>query len=154
MIFYKKYFTIIVTYLFLADYVKICKRNSELDQCIIESANSIKTHMVHGIKEMGIGSLEPFEVKRAKYERPSLSIDYFDIVVYNLLSYKVTAAHVDVDNVVFTLTVELPLMNHVGKYKTRGDLGVFKLDGDGAYVGNFSKYYNNIFLYTTHKMFQ
>ncbi|XP_033333427.2 uncharacterized protein LOC117224537 [Megalopta genalis] len=78
-------------------YIHVCGlRNPNLDQCIIDSVNSIADTIRVGDPELGIPSAEPFLMDRVNLaDLPNFKAYGTNIKIYGLPTYHINSLHVD-----------------------------------------------------------
>lgn len=86
-------FQFIFFWIFLANYIPICKRSSPaFNMCIKMATVIVQPYISQGIKELNIPAIEPLEIPMVKLEQGTPAVNYkatlTNIRIYGLSKYK------------------------------------------------------------------
>lgn len=93
--------------LLAASYIHVCGRlDPNIDQCIINSVNSLKEELCNGIPELKVPPIEPLIIdKIAMTETNNNKIYLKDLVVNGLCDFDITSFHLDLEKNSFDIDI-------------------------------------------------
>ncbi|KAJ8953216.1 hypothetical protein NQ314_007381 [Rhamnusium bicolor] len=135
----------ILIYIFLADYIHICKRNDvHVAKCIRESIEIIRPKLKNGITELGVPGLEPLRIDEIEIFRGDDSSNFKAVLknvdVSGASEFKITKLKLDVDKNTYRIGVRFPGLDLTGDYDINARVLVAPIKGSGKFYANVSKY--------------
>ncbi|PSN50094.1 hypothetical protein C0J52_04719, partial [Blattella germanica] len=123
-----------------ADYIHVCKRNDpDLDNCIINSVESLRPRLLNGMPELGVPALEPLRLpvfyvaKGAGIEAVGKDIDVGGPGNFKIKKLK---CNFDDDKLEVKIGVDLPFLTFDGQYEISGRILLLPIKGKGPVHAN------------------
>lgn len=104
--------------MFTAPYIKVCgRRNPNLNQCVINSVESLKPTLVNGIKELDVPSMEPlFMAKVALAELRDFKAFARNVSLFGLSKYNINDLEVGLEKKQMEIDLTFPEVRLTADY--------------------------------------
>lgn len=126
----------------IPSFIKICNQTDpKLGSCIRKSIIGLRPHLIQGIPELDIPSLDPLyvpELKIAQNGGIQVAADFKNISISGPCKFRLRAVRADVGSDKFRMKVWFPELVMRATYEIRGQLLMMPINGKGSCYGNFS----------------
>lgn len=126
----------------IPSFIKICNQTDQkLGSCIRKSIIGMRPHLIRGIPELDVPSLDPLfvpELKIAQNGGIQVAADFKNISISGPSKFRLRAVRADVGSEKFRMKVWFPELVMRGYYEIRGQLLMMPINGRGSCYGNFS----------------
>lgn len=122
----------------IPSYIKVCKRNDpKLNDCIINSIETLRPYLLKGIPELEVPSMEPLTLPEVLVARGAgIRAVGKNIDISGPGSFVIKKLNVDLSNYQVDIAVDLPFLTFDGEYEVSGRLLVLPLKGKGPVKAN------------------
>ncbi|XP_046743266.1 putative beta-carotene-binding protein [Diprion similis] len=128
-------FTLFAGYALAAvpSYMKVCgRRNPKMDECVVNSAESLKEMLGKGIKELDVPPLEPLLLAIIKLaDDNSLRAIATNVKLYNLSNFKCNFLHVDLEKHTIDMQLTFPQIKLEAEYNVTTRIVNVPINGIG-----------------------
>lgn len=126
-----------------ASFIKICNRSDpRLGSCIRKSIISLRPHLIQGIPELDVPSLDPLFVPEINIAQIGggiqVSAGFKNISISGPTKFRLRSVRADVVNDKFRMKIWFPALVLKAEYQIRGQLLMMSINGSGQCAGNFS----------------
>ncbi|KZC13436.1 Circadian clock-controlled protein, partial [Dufourea novaeangliae] len=121
-------------------FIHVCKRNDpNLGDCIKASVENVKPHLVHGVPEYSIPSLEPLLLKEVvAAPGNTIKLRLRNVHVYGASNFTVARIRANIDKLRFLIDLDFRALSIESDYDIDGKLLLLRIRGSGPMYGNFS----------------
>ncbi|CAF4830328.1 unnamed protein product [Pieris macdunnoughi] len=127
----------------IPDYMKICKRDqSTINECVTDSVQSLRPHLVSGIPEFQVPSIDPFyisEIIAISGELAPLKAKAKNVKVSGASDFTVKNVDVNLDTFAIRALFRFPKLHLEGLYQLDTQILVVPLRGQGNFVADAIK---------------
>lgn len=124
----------------IPDFIHLCKRNDpNLDQCLLETVESLRPKFATGVPEIGIPALDPLflpQIVIFNGEKGEIKVIANNVKVTGVKNAKILSLNIDLDKLEMKGKVHFPTLNFEGQYDINARLISFPLKGKGPLRGN------------------
>jgi len=125
----------------IPEYIHTCKRNDpRVSKCVRESIAVIKPKLKSGIPEINVPSLEPLFLAEIPILRGDDSTNFRaylrNVNVYGASDFEVTKLKMDIENVIYRVSVKIPALTLIGEYDIDARILVVPIQGKGPFSAN------------------
>ena len=128
--------------MFLASFINLCNQTDpRLGACIRKSIISLRPHLLEGIPDLNIPSLDPLfvpEIKIVQVGGIQVAARFRNISITGATKFRLRSVRADVDSDKFRLKIWFPSLVMKATYELKGQLLVMPIHGKGLCSGNFS----------------
>lgn len=136
---YKLEFKIFIA---LASFIQICNQTDpRLGACIRKSIISLRPHLLEGIPQLSIPSLDPLFVPEIRINQSGgiqVAATFKNISITGATKFRLRSVRADIDSDKFRMKIWFPALVMNAAYELRGQLLVMPINGRGLCSGNFS----------------
>lgn len=104
--------------IFTASFIQICgRKNPDLDKCIMNSIDNLKSRICKGISELQSPPLEPFFINKidiSNIENSKLQLK--DLQIMGFCDFNINSVHIDLDKLHFDASISLKKIRLNGTY--------------------------------------
>jgi len=126
----------------LPDYIEVCHKDANAVQCIISNVERIRPHLMNGIPELDIPSIEPLALGDLLVSESTnnngLKITAKDIKAYGGSDFKVRKLNIVRWGEEYQFEMFLPHLYVEGVYNVNGQILLIPIKGSGKFTGNFT----------------
>ncbi|XP_076238609.1 circadian clock-controlled protein daywake [Calliopsis andreniformis] len=122
------------------DFIQVCKRNDpNLSQCIKNSVENFRPHLVAGVPDYNIPSLEPLMLKElVSTSGGNIKLKLKNVLVHGASNFTVQRLKANVETLRFVVELGFSKLSIEGDYDVDGKVILLRLQGSGPMTGNFS----------------
>ncbi|KAL7294606.1 hypothetical protein TKK_0011912 [Trichogramma kaykai] len=135
------------------EFLEPCRKNSPgLEDCLKRSANALATNFQRGMPELGYTEVEPIildELYIQLGDGPNgYKANFNDIEARGVSAVQVTAlrSRIDDEEVQIQMTLDIPTIRAIAKYRSSGQLLLVKASGGGDYWGQYDGVKAKVFI--------
>lgn len=90
---------------FTASYIHVCgRRDPNIQQCILNSVNNLKSKICEGMPELDIPSNEPLLIdKLIFFNTPQIKLNITNTQISGICKFNITNFHADIDNLYYDI---------------------------------------------------
>lgn len=124
----------------IPDFIKICKKNDpQVENCIKRSVEELRQHLVRGIPEFNVPSLEPLIIPEIRVgESTGIRIRARNVKAFGCSDFKINRLRVDLDHNDIEMAITLPKLFILGDYTVDGRVFLLPVRGAGQLSGNMT----------------
>lgn len=126
----------------IPSFIKICNQTDpKLGSCIRKSIISLRPHLIQGIPELDVPSLDPLyvpELKIAQNGGINIAAAFKNITIAGPCKFRLRSVRADTSSDKFRMKVWFPELIMRASYDIRGQLLMMPINGRGSCYGNFS----------------
>ncbi|XP_034238838.1 protein takeout-like [Thrips palmi] len=124
----------------IPDFIKICKKNDpQVDQCVKRSVEELRSHLVKGIPEFHVPSLEPLIIPEIRVgESTGIRIRARNVKAFGCSDFKINRLRVDLERNDIEMAITLPKLFILGDYTVDGRVFLLPVRGAGQLSGNMT----------------
>lgn len=124
----------------IPDFIKICKKNDpQVDTCVKRSVEELRSHLVKGIPEFHVPSLEPLIIPEIRVgESTGIRIRARNVKAFGCSDFKINRLRVDLDRNDIEMAITLPKLFILGDYTVDGRVFLLPVRGAGQLSGNMT----------------
>uniref|UniRef100_A0AAU6SH69 Protein takeout-like protein n=1 Tax=Maconellicoccus hirsutus TaxID=177089 RepID=A0AAU6SH69_MACHI len=133
----------------LPSFIKPCKRNDpQLEKCLIELIEGIRSNLAKGIPEMRIPPLDPLHVPQVTLDQGSGSVNFQakfkNIIASGAKNFNLTGVRLDFNVPSLSIDVGFPALRLDSDYNITGKVLVVPIKGNGKCQGNFTNVFASV----------
>lgn len=125
-----------------ASFINVCNQTDpHLGSCIRRSIISLRPHLLNGIPELDVPSLDPLfvpEIFIAQTGGIQISAGFKNISIAGPTKFRLRSVRADVESDKFRMKIWFPALIMKATYEIRGQLLMMPINGRGLCSGNFS----------------
>ncbi|KAF6204256.1 hypothetical protein GE061_002596 [Apolygus lucorum] len=117
----------------IPDYLHVCHRNDpEMNKCIIQSVESLRSKLIAGLPELGVPSIEPLLIEEPiSTQGAGISVTTKDLKAYGGGNFTIKELIVDQANMKYKFVLGFDHLAIDGHYVVDGKIIMIPIKGDG-----------------------
>ncbi|GAB0098499.1 protein takeout [Sergentomyia squamirostris] len=124
------------------EYILPCSRSDpELNNCIKNSFNHLRTYIVHGLKDLDVPPLDPLHIKEMAMENNAGAVQvkalFTDIIVKGVSNYTIKDVRADINKYRIDVSLTVPRVETRGKYEVIGRVLLLPVQSSGEFWTEF-----------------
>ncbi|XP_055696465.1 protein takeout-like isoform X1 [Lutzomyia longipalpis] len=124
------------------EYILPCSRSDpELNSCIRNSFNHLRTYVVNGLKDLDVPPLDPLNIKEMAMENNAGAVQvkalFTDILVKGGSNYTIKDVRADINKYRIDVSVTIPRVETRGKYEIIGRVLLLPVQSSGEFWTEF-----------------
>ncbi|XP_059609546.1 protein takeout-like [Phlebotomus argentipes] len=125
------------------EYILPCSRSDpELNSCIRNSFNHLRTYVVNGLKDLDVPPLDPLHIREMAMENNAGAVQvkalFTDIVVKGGSNYTIKDVRADINKYRIDVSVTVPRVETRGKYEVIGRVLLLPVQSSGEFWTEFT----------------
>jgi len=125
-----------------ASFIQVCNQTDpHLGACIRKSIISLRPHLLDGIPELNVPSLDPLFVPEIKITQSGgiqIAAAFKNISITGATKFRLRSVRADVESDKFRMKIWFPALLMKASYDLKGQLLMMPINGNGFCFGNFS----------------
>lgn len=123
--------------------MQTCKwKDPELSKCFKESVIALKPHLLKGIPEMGLPSVDPLTIPKIDLQTGNGTALNMDITLTDLMfsggiNFEFSNVDIDLETGKFNMEITFPDLKMVSNYEAKGRVLVVQINANGKAHGEF-----------------